>query len=51
MGAAIPKQFLETGGKAILHHTVEKFMSAIPDLDIITVLPEEWIRFWKDYCY
>lgn len=51
MGATIPKQFLETGGKAILHHTVEKFMSAIPDLDIITVLPEEWIRFWKDYCY
>lgn len=51
MGGQVPKQFLETGGKAILHHTIDKFTSAVRDLSIITVLPEEWIDYWKSYCY
>lgn len=51
MGADKPKQFLETGGKAILHHTMDKFASAVDRLNIVTVLPEGWREAWKDYCY
>lgn len=51
MGADKPKQFIETGGKAILHHTLDRFVSACPDIRIITVLPEGWKQAWTDYCY
>ena len=51
MGADKPKQFLELGDKAILHRTIEVFLEACPDVNVITVLPEEHIAYWKDYCY
>lgn len=51
MGADKPKQFLELGGKYILRRTIETFVAACPDITIITVLPESYIQFWKDYCY
>lgn len=51
MGADRPKQFLEIEGKAILHHTIERFLSAVPDIEIITVLPDAFRQLWKDYCY
>ena len=51
MGADKPKQFLELGGRYILRRTIEAFVSACPDITIITVLPESYIQFWKDYCY
>ena len=51
MGAAKPKQFLELGGKAILRRTMEVFMEACPGINIITVLPEEHMEYWKEYCY
>ena len=50
MGAAVPKQFLELGGKPILRVTLERFMAAVPDLHIITVLPEANITSWRQYC-
>jgi 2-C-methyl-D-erythritol 4-phosphate cytidylyltransferase len=50
MGAAVPKQFLELGGKPILRLTIEKFLSAIPDIHIITVLPEANVTSWRQYC-
>lgn len=50
MGAAVPKQFLELGGKPILRLTIEKFLSAIPDIHIITVLPEANVVSWRQYC-
>ena len=50
MGGHVPKQFLELGGKSILHLTLEKFMEAEPDLHIITVLPEEHLSTWRQYC-
>ena len=51
MGADKPKQFLELGGKAILHRTIEVFLEACPDVTVITVLPDEHIAYWKEYCY
>ena len=50
MGGNVPKQFLELGGKSILHLTLEKFMEAEPDLHVITVLPEEHLSTWRQYC-
>ena len=51
MGASKPKQFLELGGKAILRRTIEVFIEACPGINVITVLPDEHISYWKDYCY
>ena len=51
MGADRPKQFLEIGGKAILQKTMEVFLQASPGISVVTVLPEAFIDYWKDYCY
>ena len=50
MGAAVPKQFLELEGKPVLQLTIEKFVYACPDITVITVLPKEYIGYWKEYC-
>ena len=51
MGADKPKQFLEINGKAILQYTIEVFQRACPGISVITVLPEAFIGYWKDYCF
>lgn len=50
MGTELPKQFLEIDGKAILQKTIEVFRDALPGIKVITVLPEAYIDYWKDYC-
>jgi 2-C-methyl-D-erythritol 4-phosphate cytidylyltransferase len=50
MGNDIPKQFLELAGKPILMHTIEKFKSTFPTIEIILALPENQIDFWKELC-
>ena len=50
MGAQVPKQFLELGGKAILRRTIEVFLEACPGISVITVLPEAHIPYWRNYC-
>lgn len=50
MGASVPKQFLELDGRPILRITLEKFLEALPDLNIITVLPEGHVNAWRQYC-
>lgn len=50
MGGPVPKQFLKIGGKAILQLTIEKFIEAVPDIKVITVLPECHMDTWKQYC-
>lgn len=50
MGASVPKQFLDLGGVPILRRTIEAFTSAVPGIKVVTVLPEDHIPFWKDYC-
>ena len=39
MGAAVPKQFLLLKGKPVLWYTLEVFLGAYPDLEIILVVP------------
>ncbi len=50
MGADLPKQFIELGGKAILQMTIEVFLKACPDVSVITVLPEAHMSYWRAYC-
>lgn len=56
MGAEIPKQFLELGGRPLLMHTIERFKQFDENIEIITVLPEDEIRHWmklqkeKSFC-
>ena len=50
MGSETPKQFLELSGKPILMHTIEKFKSTFPTIEIILALPENQIDFWKELC-
>jgi 2-C-methyl-D-erythritol 4-phosphate cytidylyltransferase len=48
MGAGMPKQFLELGGRPLLMHTIERFKSYDESIEIITVLPENQIRHWME---
>ena len=50
MGSSIPKQFLPLAGKMILRRTIETFVSAVPDIKVVTVLPRNHVSFWKEYC-
>lgn len=48
MGAEIPKQFLELAGRPVLMHTIERFKAYDDGIEIITVLPENQLRFWVE---
>lgn len=50
MGAEVPKQFIELGGKAILQRTIEVFLEACPGISVVTVLPEDHMEYWRNYC-
>ena len=50
MGSEMPKQFIELGGKAVLQRTIEVFLNAVPDIRIVTVLPDHHIEYWREYC-
>jgi 2-C-methyl-D-erythritol 4-phosphate cytidylyltransferase len=47
MSSSIPKQFLPLGGKSVLLHTLEVFLSAFDDLRLIVVLPEKHFHHGK----
>ncbi|MBX3257002.1 MAG: 2-C-methyl-D-erythritol 4-phosphate cytidylyltransferase [Chitinophagaceae bacterium] len=44
MGSRVPKQFLLLNGQPVLLHTVEAFLSAYPDMEVILVLPPAYIE-------
>jgi 2-C-methyl-D-erythritol 4-phosphate cytidylyltransferase len=46
MGMDTPKQFLELAGRPVLMHTIERFRQFNESIEIITVLPENQLRFW-----
>jgi 2-C-methyl-D-erythritol 4-phosphate cytidylyltransferase len=48
MGAETPKQFLELAGRPVLMHTIERFHKFDSSIEIITVLPENQLRFWSE---
>lgn len=48
MGTTIPKQFLELNGKAIILHTLKKFRAALPQAELLLVLPDTELDRWKE---
>lgn len=50
MGGEVPKQFLPIGGKPVLMRTVEVFLNAYPDINIIVVLPTSQQEYWQQLC-
>jgi len=44
MGSDLPKQFLELQGKPILQHTLERFLDAAFDIEVILVLPKDGMQ-------
>lgn len=50
MGTETPKQFLELCGKPVLQISIEKFLEAIPEARIVTVLPKQHFQTWKRLC-
>ncbi len=50
MGGSLPKQFLEIGGKSVLHRTIDRFTASCPDIRVVTVMNPDYVGFWKKYC-
>ncbi len=50
MGAVIPKQFLHLGVQPILMHTMQCFVHYQQNIELVIVLPEHQIDYWKDLC-
>jgi len=43
MNSAVPKQFLLLNNKPVLYYTLQTFLNAYNDLQIVLVLPEEYV--------
>lgn len=48
MGTKIPKQFLELSGEPVLMRSIEKFWGYDKSIKIVTVLPEDQLRYWVE---
>ncbi|HTJ11007.1 MAG TPA: 2-C-methyl-D-erythritol 4-phosphate cytidylyltransferase [Dinghuibacter sp.] len=48
MKSALPKQFMMLKDKPVLYYTLQTFLEAYPDLQIILVLPVEYIDLGKE---
>ena len=48
MQSALPKQFLLLGGQPVLARTINTFSEAMPNAEIVVVLPEQHIPMWKN---
>jgi 2-C-methyl-D-erythritol 4-phosphate cytidylyltransferase len=46
----VPKQFELLQGKPILMYSIEAFFEAAPDIQIIVVIPKDFIDHWKELC-
>ena len=43
MGAPVPKQFMSLDGAPVMQKTIWRFVQAVPDIKIVTVLPAEYV--------
>ena len=50
MGTSTPKQFLDLAGRPVLIRTLQRFLEAIPDLQVLTVLPKMHFGTWDKLC-
>ena len=50
MGGDVPKQFLPVGGLPVLMRTMLRFREALPEVNIILVLPKAQQEYWQGLC-
>jgi 2-C-methyl-D-erythritol 4-phosphate cytidylyltransferase len=50
MKSALPKQFLPLNNKPLIFYAIEKFVVAIPNINVIVVLQVEQFDYWKKIC-
>ena len=50
MQSDIPKQFMVLGDKPVLMHTIDQFLRFDPKIEIILVLPQKQVDYWKELC-
>jgi 2-C-methyl-D-erythritol 4-phosphate cytidylyltransferase len=50
MNSPVPKQFLKLDGKPILLHSINQFFDTVPNIEIVLVLPHEYLKFWEALC-
>ncbi|TXH20590.1 MAG: 2-C-methyl-D-erythritol 4-phosphate cytidylyltransferase [Chitinophagaceae bacterium] len=48
MGASMPKQFLMLKNKPILYYSIKAFLDAFDDIEIVLVLPEEYLGLGQE---
>ena len=48
LGGTLPKQFMVLDRTPILAHTINRFHEALPEAQLIVVLPEAHIAFWEN---
>ncbi len=48
MRTAVPKQFLELRGRPVIWYTLNAFLDSYPDMQIILVLPEQYLERGKE---
>lgn len=48
MGASIPKQFLLLKGKSLLWHSINAFLQAYDDMEVVVALPENYLEKGKE---
>jgi len=48
MGGDLPKQFIVINGLPILGHTLQRFAQFDPAMELIVVLPVDWVSFWAE---
>ena len=49
-GWDLPKQFILLNGKPVLMHTISAFYDFDPSINIILILPEDYIGYWSQLC-
>lgn len=47
MGASLPKQYLELGGKTLIQHSLERFLEYDPKIRIVLVLSPSHQSYWE----
>ncbi|HEX6914526.1 MAG TPA: 2-C-methyl-D-erythritol 4-phosphate cytidylyltransferase [Chitinophagaceae bacterium] len=50
MGTTTPKQFLLLNGKPVLWHSVNRFLSTFPDIEVIVVVPAAHLQQAGEIC-
>lgn len=48
-GGGLPKQFRLLRNRPVLARTIDRFATALRGAEIVVVLPEQYIAFWKDF--